>query len=163
MIAWITKVEDRLASFCLAGLSAVIILQVFMRYVVGLPLVWVDEVAIYFLIASVYLGASIGVLDDQHFRVTVLVDLLPARIALVVRTLIRLGWFAFCVTLAWQGIKIIMMLWKVPYVSPALGVPQQWPYLLLPIGFALMALKVGTLIVSDWRQTTNRDEDGGRQ
>lgn len=160
MITWITKMEDRLANLCLTGLSIVIVLQVFMRYVLGAPLVWVDEVAIYLFIASVYLGASIGVLDDQHFRVTVLVDMLPARLAHIVRTITRLGWLGFSIVLVWQGSEIVAMLWTYPYISPALGVPQQWPYLLLPIGFALMALKVGVLVLQDWRAPRDSNASG---
>ena len=157
MIGALTRIETWLASLCLASLSVVIMLQVFIRYVVGLPLVWVDEVAIYLLIATIYIGSSVGVLDDQHFRVSFLVELLPRPLASLVKTVILMVWLAFSITVAWQGAKIVGMLFKAPYISPALGVPQQWPYLLLPVGFSLMALKVGILIFEGWRPTGPAD------
>ena len=57
----------------MAALCAVILLQVFYRYVLNAPLLWPEELARYLQIWLTFVGASIAIQERGHVQVEFLV------------------------------------------------------------------------------------------
>ena len=140
--AFLDKAEEVVAGILLCVMSALIFLQVIMRYVFAAPLTWIDEIAIYCMVWLVYLGASVAVRDRAHIRMLSAVELLPARFARSAVVLSDVIWLVFNLVMVWQGLVLVHSMWVQPYTSAALGIPQKWPYLAIPVGFALMSLRL---------------------
>jgi TRAP-type C4-dicarboxylate transport system permease small subunit len=113
-------------------------LQVFVRYVLALPLPWTEEVAREAFIWCSLLTASVIVGQDRHFTITVAIDRLPDRARLAVRLVGSLLCLLFCVVLmdvggAWS--------WRMRFATPSvLELPQGVVYAIIPFAGFYMAL-----------------------
>lgn len=72
-------------AFCL--MLVVMAIQVISRYTLGLAVPWTDEVSRYLFLAEIFLGSVLALRYQEHIRVTVVTDLLPARVAHLVAAL----------------------------------------------------------------------------
>ena len=66
------------ASFALFWtLAAIVFYQVFTRYVMNDPAGWTEEIARYFLVAIVFIGAAMSVRKNNHIQVDYFYRLIP--------------------------------------------------------------------------------------
>ncbi|MEM9222942.1 MAG: TRAP transporter small permease [Pseudomonadota bacterium] len=63
----------------LAGVIAVVSLQIASRYLLDVSLIWSEEVARLLFITLIFLGGALLARGREHLAVTAFVDLLPAR------------------------------------------------------------------------------------
>ena len=134
--------EEYLACFALLVMAALVFVQVVIRYVFNSALSWTDEVAVYCMLWTVYLSASWAVRERAHIRVTNLLTSLPQTSSFFLVFASDAMWFAACAVVSWQGILLNQSLWQQQYLSPVLKIDQKWPYLVIPIGFGLMLLRL---------------------
>lgn len=129
------------------GLIVVVFGGVLLRYVFRIPLVWGEELAMFAFIWLAFLSAGVAVRRQGHFRMSALIDYLPAgrRMVVEVATILLMG--ALTLVLAWQGLHLADGGLKEQ--APGLRVPMVWVYAALPLSalsmlvFLLEALLVG--------------------
>jgi TRAP-type C4-dicarboxylate transport system permease small subunit len=115
--------------------------QVFSRYVMNQPLIWVEELATYSFIWATFLGASLGLKHQRHVKIETFVGWLPA----MPRHLLRAATMAVVLTLA---LALLPEAWTVVTIESrrtSIALPVQLPMALffsvpLFVGFASMAL-----------------------
>jgi TRAP-type C4-dicarboxylate transport system permease small subunit len=126
-----------LALFWLLGLT--VFYQFFTRYALNDSAAWTEEIARYLLIATVFVGASIGVAKDHHIQVDLLYRYLPPKVArglsLIVDVL-RIAFFAAMSVYTWQ-----MMEKMGSYKMTIIDLPMNLVYGVCLFGFAAMALR----------------------
>jgi TRAP-type transport system small permease protein len=83
-----------LAIFWLLGVT--VFYQFFTRYVLNNSASWTEEIARYLLIGTVFVGAAIGVVKNNHIQVDLLYRYLPRRVARVMATVVDVLRIAFC-------------------------------------------------------------------
>jgi TRAP-type C4-dicarboxylate transport system permease small subunit len=84
---------------------ACIFSQVFSRYALGRPLVWVEELSTYCFIWGTFLGASIGLKQARHIRIRVISSLVPENIRRWLSLFVYLCIAVFCFVMIGQGIR----------------------------------------------------------
>jgi TRAP-type C4-dicarboxylate transport system permease small subunit len=92
-----------LANLCMAAMIALVCLNVFLRYLFGQPLYWGDEIMIYLMILSVFLGFGYMLVENRHVRMTALVERLTIRtqnILWVITGLLSIAYFLFLLAAA---------------------------------------------------------------
>ena len=113
--------------------------QFFTRYVLNDSAAWTEEIARYLLIATVFVGAAIGVAKNNHIQVDFFYHFMPARVgrlmALVVDVL-RIGFFGMAVVMTWQ-----MMQKLGNYKMTIIDLPMNIVYSVCMFGFAAMFLR----------------------
>jgi TRAP-type transport system small permease protein len=118
----------------------VILGQVLLRNVLGLPLVWSEELARYLTIWLTFLGGAIAVANEENVVIDVFANLLPRRFQVCVGVFADVAVAAFLILL----IKLSFDMFRSPTLwfqfSPAMQFPLVYLYLSLPIGCALMLL-----------------------
>jgi TRAP-type C4-dicarboxylate transport system permease small subunit len=122
-----------------------VVAQVFVRYVLELPLPWTDEVARYTFIWSSFLSASVILGRGQHFSIDVVVGRLP-RHAVWVIELIGTGLcLAFTLVLTQ---KSAAWAWRLSYArSSVLELPLGVVYAVLPFSASFMSIHlIGRLV-----------------
>jgi TRAP-type C4-dicarboxylate transport system permease small subunit len=119
-----------------------LLVQVFFRYVVGDPLAWTDEAAIFMFAWTTLLLASIGVRDRTHVRFTFLVDILPSRVVEVLDLAMMALIAAFGVVFITTGQELVDLVWD--NLSPAVHYPLQYLYIAIPIVGGLFVLHAVT-------------------
>ena len=106
----------------------------------GLSVFWGEELARYAMIYMAFLGASTALRSDQHPRLTLLHDMMPAAARAVIRLGINLGMMLVAVLLIWHGYAFfefdgIMR-------TPALRIQYYWVFAIVPIGGVLLIYHV---------------------
>lgn len=140
--------EEAIAAACLCVLSTLVFTQVVMRYAFHSPLSWTDEIASWCMVGLVYFGAAFAVRERAHIRVLLAVIALPRRAGLALGVLADAIWFAFNLVMAWQSALLVASFAAQPFYSAALDVNLFWPHLAIPIGFALVALRMVQVYVT---------------
>jgi TRAP-type C4-dicarboxylate transport system permease small subunit len=131
------QLVDALLVLSLAIISAVLVLQVFMRYVLNAALPWPEELAQFLLVALSMFGSYRAIELDQHIRLEAgpaIARGLPLRLARSTAVLVTM---AFVLYLAWGGVGLSKAAWNLP--STALRVPMGWVYVIIPVTCLLMA------------------------
>ena len=131
--AWVA-----LAFFWVLGLT--VFYQFVTRYVMNDSAAWTEEIARYLLIATVFTGATIGVVKNNHIQVDFFYRYMPRRMGRAMSTavdIMRIAFFAAAVVLT------LMMMLKLGSNSrmTMVDLPMNWVYGVCLFGFAVMALR----------------------
>ena len=142
--AWVA-----LAFFWTLGL--VVIYQFFTRYVLNNSAAWTEEIARYLLIATVFTGATIGVIRNNHIQVDFFYRYMPARLARLLATGVdgaRIAFFVAAVVLT------LMMMSKLGSNSrmTVVDLPMNWVYGVCAAGFAAMAWRALGVARVHWQR-----------
>lgn len=140
----------------MAAMSALIGMQIFMRYVMGASLSWSEELARYLFIWMTYLGIACAVRQNAHIRVTMLTDLLPERIRLWVPVLTATIFAGFAVFVMYQGWFFVEKIFRFGQKSASLGIPMGYVYLAPLTGFGLVTIRLAQMIVINARAALRR-------
>ncbi|MFH7587097.1 TRAP transporter large permease subunit [Oceanimonas smirnovii] len=111
--------------------------------------IWTEELARYIFIWISYLAVSLSILTRSGIRVDVLHNRLPARAQAVLWIAIDGCTLVLVTMFAVMGADYVQMQLAMPQTTPALQIGYYLPYLILPIGFGLMAVRT---LQSLWRQ-----------
>jgi len=123
-------------------MAAVITLDVFLRYFLGKPLLFADDISVYGMIFITFVGAALTLKMKRHIMVDMFYNWLPRRAKLwldVATTFVG----AFIIwLLTWYSIVWVQYTYKSGYTSPGiLQTPMWMPALILPIGLFLWGLQ----------------------
>jgi len=138
-------IEVYLASAALVIFSVLVVVQVFMRYIMGAPLTWSEEIARFALVWFVWVAGSYAVKYLRHVKFNVIVDLIGRKIPVaqrVIRILVFMLWLAFLLlmlVLSWQQ---VMQQVASGQVSAASRIPMSFVYFGLTLGMLLMSFRV---------------------
>src|SRR5258707_5012405 len=71
-------------------MAAVVFYQVYTRYVLSDSAGWTEEIARYFLVAVVFIGASMSVRKNNHIQVDYFYQLMPKAMGRVLSTMVEI-------------------------------------------------------------------------
>ncbi len=142
-IKWLDeKLEE---SFLVASLIAtvtIIFAQVIMRYVFKNSLSWSEELARYIFLYQIWVGASYAVKRSSHLRIEIIKSKLSPRNQLLFDNFALLIWLIFVLFLASKSFELTSMIFKRGQLSPAMRIPMGYAYASVPIGSALMSIRL---------------------
>jgi len=120
-------------------MAAVVFYQVYTRYVLSDSAGWTEEIARYFLVAVVFIGASMSVRKNNHIQVDYFYRLMPKAMARVMSTLVdllRCLFLGYAVWLTW------LLLQRIGNQQMAvIDLPVGWVFSAMLFGFVLMFLR----------------------
>jgi TRAP-type C4-dicarboxylate transport system permease small subunit len=120
----------------MVAITGVVFLQVVSRYVFSYPFDWPEELARYLFIWVALLGAAVALKRGAHFSIDALVKRLPAGWRLIVPLSIHAILAAFTLVVAVKGFQLAMRVSE--QLSSGLEIPMTYPYLSVPVSFAIM-------------------------
>ena len=130
----------RLIEYTLAALltvmTAVILLQVFCRFVLSTGFHWSEELARYLFIWMTMLAASVAVHRKENLGISVFVDMLPPSGRKLCRLLVEAGCLVLFGHIAWYGWKILPIVGR--QTSASLQVNMILPYTAVFLSAVLM-------------------------
>lgn len=130
-----------IAALCLAGLTALVMLQVLTRYFYGKVPLFAEESARYAMIWMALLAAAVGVREAAHIRVEFLpvaLRHLSRPLAIALEYLIEVVALTVFLVLMWYGVDT--MLFLNGQTSEGMRLPLSWPYAAVPVAFLCAAL-----------------------
>lgn len=137
--------------FLFAGMLSIILIitfQTFYRYIGAYfsadasAAIWTEELARFIFIWISYLAISPAIKNRSNIRVDIVYDRLPARFQAISWIVVDLCCLALIGTVVVMGTNHLAMLRQYPQVAPATQMPYFIPYLILPLGFGLMAIRL---------------------
>ena len=128
------------ASVLLIGMVVSLFLQVLAREF-RWPVDWTEETGRFAFISMVFFAATYGTLTRSHLRVTVFADLLAKligqRVIDLVHTVILMGFAGTMTVYSWLNLTDGI---RYPNISPAIGFNQNFLFVAMCLGFALICL-----------------------
>jgi TRAP-type C4-dicarboxylate transport system permease small subunit len=117
-------------------LASIVFYQVFTRYVLGDPAGWTEEIARYFLVAVVFIGAAMSVRRNNHIQVDYFYRLMPRALARFLSTavdIVRSAFLGYATWLCW------LLIQRIGSSRMAIvDLPMGWVFGAMMFGFALM-------------------------
>jgi len=133
------RVEMAAAVALLGAIVAVVLAGTFGRYL-GRPVLWSDEVAQALFVWLAMLAADLTLQRAGHFRIDVLLGLLPATPRFLLELAIKLIIAVLLVCLVYYGMALVRL--SDPRPLPMTGVPSSYAAAALPVAYALMIITV---------------------
>ncbi len=148
-IDWLERAERAFITAMLASSVVMSVVGVFYRYVLGQSLAFVEEIAGFILAGVIVIGSSLAISRREHIRVELIIQLFP----ILRRWINSLAW------LVMLSVSIFMVVLTGRFVAKLLATQQTstsvewlyvgWPLMILPIGYALCALKSIWILVEE--------------
>ncbi|MDR3230396.1 MAG: TRAP transporter small permease [Synergistaceae bacterium] len=137
-----------------------IFMQIIMRYVFGSSLSWSEELARYLFIWEIWIGISYAARNRSHLRILLVKQRLGKRAQDVLEIAVTVVWAGFALFIAVQGFSLVMTIGRFGQKSSALQLPMVYPHLAVPVGCALMAVRLIENTVKDF---ISRPKRGGTE
>lgn len=116
----------------------IVTIEVVLRYIFGLSLIFTEELARYLMVWIVFLGGALAVKDDSHIRINVLVQRLSPRLGRLVRITAHGLTMLLLVVLTVEGTKILPR--QLDQMCITIDTSMFYFYLAIPVGSILMII-----------------------
>ncbi len=133
-----------------AGMLAIILIityQTVHRYIVthlfdtAGAATWTEEMARFIFIWISYLAVPLAIKNRSNIRVNFVYDKLSERYKNISWVIVDLCFLTLSLVVCFMGSDHLLMMFNFPQTTPAMQIPFFVPYLILPIGFGLMAIR----------------------
>jgi len=142
------RIEERAVMVTLSAMTILYSLSIISRYITKISMPWAEELVRFCFIWTVFLGASIGAKKGAHLGVAVIYGAFPAKWQKVASILIAACCVFTCGVLAWKGVSMVHLQFKMGQRSSQLGVPIFLVGLAVPVGLSLCIVRfVQTLVI----------------
>jgi len=143
----------RLLSWLLVATVAILIipvsLQIFSRYTALIPsYIWTEEMARFFFIWMIMLGAMTGIRDSAHFDVDLWPELKPKPNALL-KIVSSVFVLLFALVFIWYGIRFVQFGWD--QSSELAELPMIYIFLAWPLAGFTWVLFLGEAFIANLR------------
>ena len=146
--SWLDHVEEFVCAFLLVGFVSLMFAQIVSRQLFHYTILWADELATHMFVWFAYFGAVVAARLSAHNRVTFQFTFFPPIVKKVSEGLADLIWVAFNLYFAWLSIDFIFFRMNRFWSSQTLGLPMKYFYLVLPVAFVLMSVRI---LANDYR------------
>lgn len=150
--AWLRWLDNHAEKpFLFVGMLAIILIITFQtayRYIITKfsshagAAVWTEELARFLFIWISYLAIPLAIKSRSNIRVDIIYDRLSERLQGISWIVVDCCCLALSVTILVMGTNHLGMLQMFPQTSPGLNMSYFIPYLILPIGFGLITLRL---------------------
>lgn len=127
-----------LAGTGLVVMTGIVAWQVFCRYVLNDSPSWTEPGAVILMSWFIFLGAAVGVRENNHMGFDVLLYVLPPSGKKWLRMISDIAIFIFGIGMVWYGGNLVSL--TANTTMPALGISGAWDYVPLVGGGILIAL-----------------------
>lgn len=136
----LNKTIEVMTVIILGVITAMVSVEVILRYGFGKSLDITDEFTRYALVWMVFLACSLAVADNSHIRVEFVVNFFKGKMRAAVNLFAQLLFIGFLVFLIVEG--SIALPFQLDQIIPTLNISMFWFYLAMPMGGLLMILNL---------------------
>ena len=125
--------------------------EVLRREIFSYSSIWGEEVVRYSFIYLAWIGAAAAVKERAHIRIDVVMHYLGPRPKALLYMFGDLVMFGVAVIALYCSMETVLVSWKFGSVSHGLRISMVWFLMAVPIGFALMLLRLTQSFLRDLR------------
>ena len=134
--------ESYICQLLLAFFVTLLFVQIILREIFSYTLSWGEELARFSFVWFVFFGAVVAARLAAHNRVTFQFKMFSKKTQNYIEGFADLIWLVFNGVMIWKSIFLIKSMMQFTYISPTLGWSMAYVYLIFPIAFTLMSIRI---------------------
>lgn len=142
----LVRIFDNLESYLCRALLltfvSILFAQILSREIFGYSITWSEELSVYMFVWFVFLGSSYAAKLSAHNRVTFQYKWLPPKLRTLSEFLADVAWVGFNSYFIYLSYDFVFNRMNLFWKSQTLGIPMKYIYLILPIAFTLMTIRI---------------------
>jgi TRAP-type C4-dicarboxylate transport system permease small subunit len=148
LIVGLANGSGAVAALAVLAMCLLITGAVFVRYVLGFPLVWVPEIVGYLMVVLIFLALGETMLAGGHIRIDLFISRIPKRLRDILDLLTLTLSTGIAGFFTWHGIKTMLRSFEYGRRDAfgALDTPLYIPQAALPIGLSILTLVLALLV-----------------
>lgn len=164
LLRLISRLVEVLVILGAAVIVTIVTIEVVLRYIFGLSLIFTEELSRYLMVWVVFLGGAIAVRDGSHIRINVLAKRLSAKTRRLVDLVAHTLTVIFLIVVTIEGVKILPR--QLYQMCITIDISLFYFYLAIPVGSVLMIIfllpHVKEVIAGKPEGDGDRPSSGGR-
>lgn len=134
------NLDIAVASIALIILIVLTFSGVIMRYIVGKPYTWLEEVQLFCMVWIVFAAGGAAFRTGSHVAIEMVVEMFPENVQKVIGYIIDIVVFVVIAYLFWNSIGFIQMFLKSGRSTSMLKIPLALQYVIAPVSYILMII-----------------------
>jgi len=139
---FLNNIESYICRTLLALFVTLLFAQIVSRQLFGYSFSWSEELSVYMFVWFVFFGASYAAKLAAHNRVTFQYKLMPEKLPPILEGISDLIWIGFNSYFVYLSYDFVFNKMNLFWKSQTLGIPMKYIYMILPIAFALMTIRI---------------------
>ena len=140
LLTVIHRLEDSILVGLLLTMIGLAVSQIVLRNLFDTGITWADSLLRVLVLWIALIGALVATRQQQHINIDLISRFLPVSAKRFVSAIVALFSAAVCAMLAYYCFDFVKMEYEAPSMAFA-NVPTWWCESIMPIGFALMAIR----------------------
>lgn len=129
------------------------------RYLFLSPIIWAEEIMIYIMVWTVFIGAILVSFDGQHLKMDVFSVMLPSPFKEIINFIATTSVLAVCVFVIPNNWTVVKLMWNNDQRSVVAEVPMVIPHFALLFGFVMIFIAVAVRFRSHVKGTLVSEVD----
>ena len=154
----INAFEDGLLVVILSSMIIFAVYQIISRNLFGEGVVWIDPLLRTLVLWVGLSGAVVATRTDNHIRIDVFAKYFPPHILKYIQRIVYLFTILVCMLIAWHAARFVYSEYEYETIAFS-GVPAWVTALIIPVSFALIAIRYALLIVSPYQRKVIQEAD----
>ena len=134
-----------------AMIVIIIFIEVFRRFGLQYSSIWAEEVARYLFIYVSWIGASAAIRERAHIRIDIILPFVGERTRGLVMVFGDLVTLLLTIIAIWWSLETVLTSIRFGSVTHGLRISQAWFLAAVPLGFAMMFIRLIQSIIRDVR------------
>lgn len=136
-------INQSIAAFGITAGVAIAFINVVARYVFDASFTWASELTVYLFLWSAFFAAAYCFKKDAHIAVTILLDIMPSKLAKVMMIVSHMITIVFLLAVSYYGYEYLLLVIDLDERSIDLwDIPMWIVYLVVPISFLFAGYRV---------------------
>ena len=159
-VRWLDEhLEEYMVVILTSIMTILLFLQVLFRFVLNLPLAWVEEISLYSMVWLCYFGCSLAIKKREHLKMEIITNFLRPKAKKVLDLISLVLFFAFAVFVLYHVTLLTADILQRGQVTAVLEIPKWIPYAGVPVAFLLMLIRM----IQDFVRTISEMKELGQE
>lgn len=159
-VRWLDEhLEEYMVVILTSIMTILLFLQVLFRFVLNLPLAWVEEISLYSMVWLCYFWCSLAIKKREHLKMEIITNFLRPKAKKVFDLISLVLFFAFAVFVLYHVTLLTADILQRGQVTAVLEIPKWIPYAGVPVAFLLMLIRM----IQDFVRTISEMKELGQE
>lgn len=138
---FMARLEEWLLAIVMAVICVITFINVISRYLLNTSFSFTEELTTNLFAYAIFIGAALLARENGHLGFSLLTDLLPRKLRTVAVGLSMLFTILFFGILLYYGWDMVLQQKEYGQTSPAMGLPEWWLGMAVPLGAILCLIR----------------------
>lgn len=152
------KFENFVLIFGLISCSLLLFANVVLRYIFESGIVWAEEYTKFAIMWVTFAGCGAGIRYSAHMSITALAEAVNEKIKRILSVIVHIVGLIFSAFLLVYGAKVTYSVYATSQLSPAMEIPMYLVYISVPIGGALLIIRLIQSLVRIIKDIKEKDQ-----